>query len=112
MARCAVQVLGGFSVSVDGEAVPAEAWRTRRAADLVKLLALEPGHTLHREQVLDRLWPELNEDAAGGNLRKAIHYARRAMRTPESVSSHDGMITLWDGDVDVDADRFLTLLNR
>jgi DNA-binding SARP family transcriptional activator len=106
-----VQVLGGFSVSVDGELVPAEAWRTRRAADLVKLLALEPGHALHRERVLDRLWPELDEEAAGGNLRKAIHYARRAMSAPESVSSRNGMVGLWDGDVDVDVDRFLALLN-
>jgi DNA-binding SARP family transcriptional activator len=56
MARtCAVRVLGGFEVNLDGHAVPAEAWRHRRGADLVKLLPLAPGHRLHREQVMAAL---------------------------------------------------------
>ena len=48
---CAIDLLGVFRVVVDGNAVPGDAWRHRRAADLVKLLALAPSHRLHREQV-------------------------------------------------------------
>ncbi|HKR98314.1 MAG TPA: BTAD domain-containing putative transcriptional regulator [Candidatus Dormibacteraeota bacterium] len=111
MARCQVKVLGGFEVWVDGAAVPAAAWRTRRAADVVKLLALEHVHAMHREQLLDLLWPELGEEAGGANLRKAIHYARRAMGAPESVGTDGGMVQLWNGDVEVDADHFMQLLS-
>ena len=109
MARCRVQVLGGFLVSVDGEGVPADAWRTRRAADVVKVLALEPNHTIHREQLMELLWPDLGDVAGAANLRKAIHYARRAMRSAQAIGSHGGMLSLWDGDLTVDADRFQAL---
>jgi DNA-binding SARP family transcriptional activator len=44
--RLAAQLLGGFRVDVDGRAVPDTAWHHRRAAELVKLLALAPRHRL------------------------------------------------------------------
>jgi DNA-binding SARP family transcriptional activator len=73
-----LELLGGFRVAVGKHVVPDDAWRRRKAAGLVKLLALSPGHKLHREQVMDALWPDLTPDAAAANLRKAVHYARRA----------------------------------
>ncbi|WP_144126853.1 BTAD domain-containing putative transcriptional regulator [Catellatospora sichuanensis] len=106
MVRCAVWLLARFDVAVDGQAVPADAWRGRRAADLVKILALEPSHALHREQVMELLWPELGPDAAGANLRKAIHHARRAMGSDDAVQGSSGMLSLWGGEVTVDAARF------
>ena len=72
-------MLGGFEVAVDGVPVPPEAWARRQAASLVKLLALAPGHRLHREQVIDELWPGVPLDSAGPRLHKAAHYARRAL---------------------------------
>src|SRR5205807_10107380 len=45
--KCAVRLLGGFQVVVNGQPVPAQEWRHRRGADLVKLLALAPQHRLH-----------------------------------------------------------------
>jgi len=45
--RISVDLLGGFSVALDGTPVPREAWRSRRAADLVKLPGLAPRHRLH-----------------------------------------------------------------
>ena len=49
-----VSLLGGFSVVVNGRAVE-DRWRLRKAKMLVKLLALAPGHRLHRDSVVDRL---------------------------------------------------------
>lgn len=106
MVRCSVWLLARFDVAVDGRAVPADAWRGRRAADLVKILALEPSHTLHREQVMELLWPELGLAAAGANLRKAVHHARRAMGSDDAVRVAAGMLSLWGGAVVVDAARF------
>jgi DNA-binding SARP family transcriptional activator len=54
-------------------------WRLRKAANLVKLLALAAGNRLHREQVMDTLWPELGMSAASNNLRQTLHVARRAL---------------------------------
>jgi DNA-binding SARP family transcriptional activator len=104
---CEVRVLGAFEVAVDGEAVSPDAWRSRRAADVVKLLALEPTHRIHREQLMDLLWPALPADAAAANLRKAIHYARRAMGSDSAIDVRGGMVVLWpEGVLDVDLDRF------
>ena len=51
----ALQLLGGFRLLVAGRPVPAHAWRQRRVASVVKLLALAPAQRLHREQVMDLL---------------------------------------------------------
>src|SRR5947209_5083892 len=57
-------LLGGFRVERNGHWVPLGAWARREAARvLVKLLATTPGHRLHREQVLDLLWPDVDVDA-------------------------------------------------
>lgn len=112
-ATCAIHLLGGFRVDVDGRPVAAEGWRHRRGADLVKLLALSPGHRLHREQVMEALWPDLGPDAAGANLRKATHFARRAFGFEEAIGIEGGMIALWpDGAVAVDVERFESAARR
>lgn len=74
-----IRLLGGFRVSVGSRDIPDGEWRLRKAKAVLKLLALAPGHRLQREQVLDFLWPELDPDAAGGQLRKVVHEARHVL---------------------------------
>jgi DNA-binding SARP family transcriptional activator len=74
-----VELLGGFSVSCDGRTVDDAQWRLSKARGLVKLLALSPGQQLHREQVIDYLWPDLAPDAAMNNLHQVLFAARRAI---------------------------------
>ena len=65
-----------------------EEWRLKKAGSLVKLLALAEKHRLHREQVMDLLWPELDEKSAANNLHRALHFARRALEPgAESATS-------------------------
>ena len=78
-----IDLLGGFAVRVDGRSIPAREWRRRHATSLVKLLALAPRRTLHREQVIDALWPDTPIDDAGPRLHKAAHFARRFAGRPE-----------------------------
>jgi DNA-binding SARP family transcriptional activator/pimeloyl-ACP methyl ester carboxylesterase len=107
VSRLSVRLLGAFEVRVDGRTVPAEVWRHRRAAELVKLLALAPRHRLHREQVIDTLWPELSPDAGAANLRKAAHHARRALGAADAVVLRGEHVALApDAEVDVDATGF------
>jgi len=87
--RVVIHLLGEFRVIVDGREVERSAWKRRKARSLVKLLALTPRQMLHREQITDVLWPDLDGDAASGNLRLSLHLARRALR---SVS--DGSLEL------------------
>jgi DNA-binding SARP family transcriptional activator/tetratricopeptide (TPR) repeat protein len=104
-----VSLFGEFEVTVDGAPVPSTAWSRRHAASLVKLLALAPGRRLHREQVVDALWPRLPLDAAVPRLHKATHYARRALGDgADALVARNEM--LWLGDaVHVDVDEFRRL---
>ena len=78
-------LLGGFRLSVGSRTIQEDAFWLRKAASLLKLLALAPGHRLHRECVIEALWPSLGRRAAANNLRQAIHVARRTL-DPDPVA--------------------------
>jgi predicted ATPase/DNA-binding SARP family transcriptional activator/DNA-binding CsgD family transcriptional regulator len=86
LAPVRVRLMGGFGVWVGPRAVGEGAWHLRKAKSLVKLLSLTPRHALHREQIMDLLWPELGKTAATNNLRVSLHAARRAL-TPDSAAA-------------------------
>ena len=92
-----VRMLGGFRVSVGPRILEEGAWRLRKAANLVKILALSPRHRIHREQVMDMLWPDLGSQAASNNLRGVIHAARRTLEPDPSAASR--YLTLQDDQV-------------
>jgi predicted ATPase len=92
--------LGGFEAAVDGVPVPETAWRLKKARELVKLLALAPGHRLHREQAMDVLWRDREPAAAANNLHQAVYVARRALDAA-AIQVRDEMLQL-TADVDVD----------
>ncbi len=74
-----IGLLGTFSVTLSGDAVPDEAWRLRKAKTLLKLLALAPEQRLHADQAVELLWAERDPAAARNNLHQAIYAARRAL---------------------------------
>jgi predicted ATPase/DNA-binding SARP family transcriptional activator/DNA-binding CsgD family transcriptional regulator len=72
-------LLGAFRVVVDGRVVERATSPRRKVAALLKLLALAPRRTLHVDQVLDTLWPDLPLAAARNNLHHTLHLLRRAL---------------------------------
>jgi predicted ATPase/DNA-binding SARP family transcriptional activator len=113
-----VQLLGGFAARIGDQQVPATFWRQRRAAAVVKLLALEAGHWLHREHLQDALWPDLDPEDAANNLRGALHHARRGLETagaPANTFLHrdrDGVLLGPPDHVLVDVDAFTEAVSR
>ena len=101
-----IRLLGTFEVRRDGRAVPASAWSRRHAAALVKLLALSPGRRLHREQVIDALWPDLAVDEAAPRLHKAAHFARKAAGDDTIVLRGESVALFPDQSVAVDVALF------
>lgn len=57
------------------------------ALAVICLLALQPSTALHREQVIDALWPTMTIDHGSNKLYKAIHLLRRAL--PDDPVMHD-----------------------
>jgi predicted ATPase/DNA-binding SARP family transcriptional activator len=107
-----IQLLGAFTVHVDGSAVEAGQWRLRKAKALVAMLALTPGQRRHREQVLDRLWPDLEPEAAAKNLHQTLYVARRTLAGPGAKANglmqiRGEQVVLDDaGPVEVDVTNF------
>ncbi|HYF25497.1 MAG TPA: AAA family ATPase [Baekduia sp.] len=105
-----IELLGRMRVVTGAREVEEDAWPTRRAQELVALLALADGRRLLRDQVIERLWPHLGAEAGAANLRKAAHHARRTLDDPVAIVLRAGRVELFPGrPVEVDVDRFLQL---
>ena len=106
-----VSLLGRFEVTVGSRVVGEEVWRLRKAASLVKLLALAPHHRLHREQAMEALWPDLSPRSAANNLHQTLHAARRTLEPEASgfrylILRGETLFLCPDGELRVDVDAF------
>jgi len=108
-----LQVLGRFRAQRGEEQIADTAWQRPPARTLIKLLAVQRGHRLHQDQVLDLLWPDLSPESAATALRKALTYARRALEPglpPRAPCAYlqvsHGVVLLDQRMVQVDADLF------
>jgi ATP/maltotriose-dependent transcriptional regulator MalT/DNA-binding SARP family transcriptional activator len=114
----AIRLFGGFSLSVDGTDVPSSAWQSRVARDLLKMLAANRGRPLHREVLIDRLWPDDDVDKAANRLSVALTTMRsvldpgRGRGNDFAVIADRECIQLDLDDVAVDADQFLVEASR
>ncbi|HET6884716.1 MAG TPA: BTAD domain-containing putative transcriptional regulator, partial [Rubrobacteraceae bacterium] len=89
--------------------ITGDAWRLRKSASLIKLLALSPGHRLPRERVMELLWPRSSKSAASNNLRQTLYAIRKALGAEGSryLVSEDGSLLLCPEDeLWVDAETF------
>jgi DNA-binding SARP family transcriptional activator len=108
-----ITLLGRFEVTVDAVPVAASSWTRRHAAALVKVLAMAPGRRLHREQVIDLVWPDDTIDEAVPKLHKAAHFARRAIDVTNAVVLRgDNVMLCPEAEATVDVEQFEDLARR
>ena len=108
-----VRLLGGFCVERTDVGQAVSDWQRRSAKTLTKLLAVHPGHALHREQIIDILWSGVDGESGLNSFGKALHAARRALEPelPRRQDSAylclaDAMLVLNTEHVVVDTDQF------
>src|SRR5829696_7493381 len=107
-----VWLLGGFRVSVGSRTIGEVRWQRRKAAALVKLLALKPSHRMHREHLMDLLWSHLGEQAAANNLHRTLYVARRTLEPDQLTTSRcltlrgEQLVLCPEGDLWVDVEAF------
>jgi DNA-binding SARP family transcriptional activator/tetratricopeptide (TPR) repeat protein len=88
-------MLGRFAVEYQGEAVEQGAWSRKRPVELLTALALAQGHLLHREEIIDRLWPGKDLEAGANNLYRTLHTLRK-ITGEDVVSMERGVVRLAD----------------
>ncbi|HET6660722.1 MAG TPA: hypothetical protein VFH16_12465, partial [Rubrobacter sp.] len=107
-----VWLLGEFRVSVGSRTIGGDRWQRKKAAALVKLLALAPSHQMHREHLMDLLWPPLGAQAAANNLHRNLYVARRTLDPDPLTSSRcltlrgEQLVLCPEGDLWVDVEAF------
>jgi DNA-binding SARP family transcriptional activator len=104
-------LFGRFEVEIDGRVHDAPEWRRGRVRSLAKLLSLAPAKRMHRDRIIDALWPELTPGAAANQLDKTVHFLRRALKDElpagRAVRVESGHIGLAEDTV-TDLDEFLS----
>jgi DNA-binding SARP family transcriptional activator len=109
-ARPPVQVrcFGGFTMLRSGKAVDLGAVKPR-ARTALRFLAVNAGRGVHREQLMQALWPDVDPSSATRNLQVAISAVRRCLdpdapRGASSLLVREGdtyRLRLDDADLDV-----------
>ena len=107
-----VHLLGGFRVVAGGHEVATDTWRLRKGPQVVQLLALAPHLRLHRDQVIEHLWPEADPASSLNSLHQVLHAARRALepdlprdRPSRYLRLHNDVLSL-PPDAEIDVTRF------
>ncbi|MDQ7828768.1 MAG: BTAD domain-containing putative transcriptional regulator [Armatimonadota bacterium] len=84
-----VYTLGRFRVLRDGEEIPARAWRRRKALLLFQFLLTARHRPMLKDEIVDRLWPDLDPRVADRDFKVALHalwYALEPRRRPRQPS--------------------------
>jgi len=114
----AVRTLGGFAVLHDGRPLPGAAWQSKKSRDLLKVLVARRGRSVHREALMEQLWPDEDPESVANRLSVALSGLRTAL-DPDRRFEPDHFVT---GDretvgldlahLDVDVERFLAQVER
>ena len=109
----AVQTLGGFRLLRRGAAVPSDAWGSKKARDMLKMLAARRGHPVARDELIEALWPEEDPARTGNRLSVALSTLRsvldpqRELLQDHFVVAADGAVRLSLDAVELDVESFL-----
>jgi two-component SAPR family response regulator len=72
--------LGCFGLTVGGRGLAIEKWKRKQSLTLLKYLVIHVGRPVHRERLLDCLWPDIDESRGRGRLKVAMYYLRCQLR--------------------------------
>ena len=106
-----VHLLGKFEVRLGDRLLLDSSWPRRKAKAILKLLALRKDRSLHRDQLIELLWPDTPLEGGANSFRQSLHHLRRAIAAdgagPAAVTVGRDIVALSrDAWTDVDAFRW------
>jgi DNA-binding SARP family transcriptional activator len=90
-----IRLLGGFEVERGDLTITAQDWPRKKAAALLKRLALE--RRLLKDQAIDFLWPEADRDSGPNNLYRVLHTLRQTLDDRFGPGSAGAIFRFEDG---------------
>jgi LuxR family transcriptional regulator, maltose regulon positive regulatory protein len=107
-----IYALGPFSLARDDRPVIFKGKLPRKPLELLKLLVCAGSEGLPSSAVADKLWPELDADAAINNVDTNIHRLRKVLDIETAIKSSDGRVSINSSQCWVDAWAFERLALR
>jgi DNA-binding SARP family transcriptional activator len=74
-----VYMLGRFDIEQGERLIQSEDWRNGKARSLFKILLSRRGYQITRQEVVELLWPELDQERAANNLNQTVYNLRRTL---------------------------------
>lgn len=74
-----VQTLGGFGVWRNDSEIAATAWGREKALHLFQFFVTARRQYVHKEQIIDRLWPEIDIDRGDRDFKVALNALNKAL---------------------------------
>ncbi|MBI1732874.1 MAG: winged helix-turn-helix domain-containing protein [Gammaproteobacteria bacterium] len=71
---------GQFGLVINNRVVAVENWARRQALTLLKYLLTYRGTEVHRERLMDCLWPDANQSQSRGRLKVTVYFLRNQFR--------------------------------
>jgi predicted ATPase/DNA-binding SARP family transcriptional activator len=106
--RCCL--MGGFRIIRGDKCLTSEQIHLHKASDLLKLLALAPNHSMHREQLYENLWPGSSPRSAAHNLSQTLYTLRPKLAAidPSSHLDFEDEHLIWSaaGGISTDVEEF------
>ena len=107
-----IQTLGVFRVLRDGAPIPNNAWKSKKARELLKMLIARRRPTT-RDQLMALLWPEVAPAVASNRLSVLISNLRDVLQNhpmdePSLMVTADGALSLNPAQVRIDVEDFLS----
>lgn len=87
-----IRVLGRFEVWAGGELVPASAWQSRKARDVLRFLIARRGRPVPREELTNLLWPGKRPARTGHRLSNQLSVVRAALGTAPARTVGDVLV--------------------
>lgn len=73
--------LGRFGLATGGRSLAVKAWERKQAVILLKYLVAKLGRPIHRETLMEFIWPEIDEDRGWRRLKVTVHSLRHQLRS-------------------------------
>ncbi len=111
-----VFTLGGFGIVVGGHSVDVGKWKRKHAVTLLKYLITQLDRPVHRERLIDCLWPDVDERQGWGRLKVTMYYLRSELRangiSDDAVKTIDNAYLLRRDAIWVDTHVFERFVNE
>jgi DNA-binding SARP family transcriptional activator len=113
-----VQTLGTFKVWYKNKEIDSSAWSREKALHLFQFLVTMRHRYLHKEQIIDRLWPERGYQEGDRDFKVVLHTLNKVLEPkrkprakPRFVKRYDLTYGLNLEEIWIDADAFEQLLS-